>query len=103
VWTLAQSRGDGYRSLVTPERVSSEYNQNLIFCILDVEDVNLSKNLLSTWSEVCRIAKQLSHLQELNLSDNILSLDDVDTASSAFPSLHTLVLNHCRLTWKEVC
>jgi len=31
LWALAQSRGDGHRSLVTPERVLSEYNQDLIF------------------------------------------------------------------------
>jgi len=31
VWALAQSRGDGHRSLVTPERVFSEYNVYLIF------------------------------------------------------------------------
>jgi len=31
VWALAQSRGDGHRSLVTPERVLSEYNEDLIF------------------------------------------------------------------------
>jgi len=30
VWALAQSRGDGYCSLVTPERVFSEYNEDLI-------------------------------------------------------------------------
>jgi len=31
VWVLAQSRGDGHRSLVTPERVLSEINEDLIF------------------------------------------------------------------------
>jgi len=31
VWTLAQSRGDGHRSLMTPERVLSEYNKDLLF------------------------------------------------------------------------
>jgi len=30
VWALAQSRVDGHRSLVTPERVLSEYNEDLI-------------------------------------------------------------------------
>jgi len=30
VWVLAQSRGDGHRSLVIPERVLSEYNEDLI-------------------------------------------------------------------------
>jgi len=31
VWVLAQSRGDGHCPLVTPERVLSEYNEDLIF------------------------------------------------------------------------
>jgi len=31
---LAQNRGDGHRSLVTPERVLSEYNEDLIFLML---------------------------------------------------------------------
>jgi len=31
VWSLAQSRGDGHRPLVTLERVLSEYNEDLIF------------------------------------------------------------------------
>jgi len=31
LWALAQSRGDGHRSLVTLERVLSEYNEDLIF------------------------------------------------------------------------
>jgi len=31
VWTLAQSRGDGHRSLMISERVLSEYNEDLIF------------------------------------------------------------------------
>jgi len=30
VWALAQDRGDGHRSLVTPEKVLSEYNEDLI-------------------------------------------------------------------------
>jgi len=31
VWALVQSRGVGRRSLVTPEKVLSEYNKDLIF------------------------------------------------------------------------
>jgi len=31
VWALAQRRGDRHRSLVTPERVLSGYNEDLIF------------------------------------------------------------------------
>jgi len=40
VWALAQSRGDGHRSFVTPERVLSEYNEDLIFFYLNF---NLSR------------------------------------------------------------
>jgi len=35
VWDFAQSRGDGHRSLVTPERVLSEYNEDVIFFDFD--------------------------------------------------------------------
>jgi len=31
LWALAQSRGDGHRSLVTPESVLSEYSEGLTF------------------------------------------------------------------------
>jgi len=34
VWALAQSRGDGHRSLVIPERVLSEYKEDLILIFL---------------------------------------------------------------------
>jgi len=30
VWALAQNRGDGHHSPVTPERVLSKFNENLI-------------------------------------------------------------------------
>jgi len=33
VWALAQSVGDGHRSLVTLDRVLSEYNEDLTFFI----------------------------------------------------------------------
>jgi len=31
VWALVQSRGDGHRTLVTPERALSDYNEDFIF------------------------------------------------------------------------
>jgi len=36
-WALAQSRGDGHHSLVIPERVLSEYNEDLILWHLIIE------------------------------------------------------------------
>jgi len=34
VLALAQSRGDGHRSLVAPERELSEYNKDFIFYVI---------------------------------------------------------------------
>jgi len=34
-WLCGQSRGDGHRSLVTHERVLSEYNKDLIFVLFE--------------------------------------------------------------------
>ena len=64
--------------------------------------LDLSKNLLSSWSTVCEIAKQLPNLKHLGLSENILVLDDDAFASQSFAPLHTLVLNKCQLTWQQV-
>jgi len=45
---LAQSRGDGHRSLVTPERVLSEYNEDLLLnsrCYwVKLQDTSLSQS-----------------------------------------------------------
>jgi len=43
VWALAQSRGDGHRSLVTPERVLSEYNEDLIFFLIIMAKIQTNK------------------------------------------------------------
>jgi len=40
VWALTQSCGDGHRSLVTPERILSEYNEDLIFFIWCMREQN---------------------------------------------------------------
>jgi len=51
VWALAQSRGDGHRSLVTPERVFSEYNADLIF-FFDNKSGFIGELLFSSQSEL---------------------------------------------------
>jgi len=43
-WALAQSRGDGHRSLGTPEGVISEYNEDLIlFIMASLKNTNTKK------------------------------------------------------------
>jgi len=37
VWALAQSRGDGNRSLVASKSVLSEYNEDLVFLYIFID------------------------------------------------------------------
>jgi len=49
VWALAQSRGDGHRSLVTPERqrALSENNKDLILSPIFCENLAIAKRTAS--------------------------------------------------------
>jgi len=38
VWALAQSHGDGHRSLVTPKRILSKYNEGFILFWIGKKD-----------------------------------------------------------------
>jgi len=72
VWALAQSRGDGHRSLVTPERVLSEYNvlreynKDLIF--FDYHENKFFS--VSYW--FYSVKKQVAKLQDLFSFQNML-------------------------------
>jgi len=58
VWALSQSRGDGHRSLVTPERVLSEYNKDLIiFFKLLIVNEQIFRSILC-FRIVCRRKKR---------------------------------------------
>jgi len=59
VWALAQSRGDGHRSLVTPEMVLSEYNKDLIFIFLKHHCRNI--NMRFFWGG-CNIHEWQRHI-----------------------------------------
>jgi len=46
VWALAQSHGDGHRSLVTPKRILSEYNEDLIFFLVWINSIQTELRLI---------------------------------------------------------
>jgi len=53
VWALERSRGDGHRSLVTHERILSEYNEDLIFVYVFKQGL-YSKERDPEESAICR-------------------------------------------------
>ncbi|XP_021574185.1 LOW QUALITY PROTEIN: tubulin-specific chaperone E-like [Carlito syrichta] len=69
----------------------------------NIREIDLSRNLLSSWDEVTRIADQLKHLEVLNLSENKLSFTSgLASPVGTFSALKVLVLNQTGVTWAEV-
>ena len=85
----------------------------------NVENLDLSGNLLGRWSTVAQLLASLPRLTTLNLSDNLLDFSDAesdsgnDNATSScsrktttqqqqLPRLRTLVLNSCGVSWQEI-
>nr|XP_039320235.1 tubulin-specific chaperone E isoform X2 [Saimiri boliviensis boliviensis] len=68
----------------------------------NIRNVDLSKNLLSSWDEVIHIADQLRHLEVLNLSENKLKFPSGSAPlTGTFSALKVLVLNRTGITWAE--
>lgn len=71
--------------------------------LLDIRNLDLSKNLLSLWDDVTDIADQLRHLEVLNLSENKLRFPPgAAWPAGTFSALKVLVLSRTGITWAEV-
>lgn len=66
----------------------------------NIRELDISKNLISKWTDIFDICSQLDRLHWLNVSQNCLELPD--KMDCAFPGLKTLICGHCRLTWTDV-
>ncbi|KAF6016941.1 hypothetical protein EB796_024750 [Bugula neritina] len=81
-----------------------EDSQALGQFIPSVEELDLSGNLMSSWSTVANIIKHLNKLTMLYLSDNRLVYveDDEELIKPAFQNIRSLILNAMSMTWDEV-
>ncbi|KAI1896861.1 hypothetical protein AGOR_G00099210 [Albula goreensis] len=69
----------------------------------NIETLDLSKSLLSSWEDVACITRQLDQLRVLSLDQNRLCLPaDPASLTEAFTSLKVLALNNCALSWSEM-
>ncbi|KFP68647.1 Tubulin-specific chaperone E [Cariama cristata] len=69
----------------------------------NIRNINLSKNLLSSWETVTAIASQVQNLETLNISENKMTFPSTSTyVSSVFSKLRILALNQTEITWTEV-
>ncbi|KAJ3067388.1 hypothetical protein HDU98_009387, partial [Podochytrium sp. JEL0797] len=69
-----------------------------------VQDLDLSRNLFSSWQDVARITMQLPHLESLRLNSNRLRWLDTDAAllTSGFSNIKFLALNSTNLAWDDI-
>ncbi|KAL2916129.1 hypothetical protein HK105_204220 [Polyrhizophydium stewartii] len=69
-----------------------------------IEDLDLSRNLLESWSEVARLAGVLPSLESLRLSSSRLTIPDdgVLAPPDAFAKLRRVTLMNSLLTWDSV-
>ncbi|KAM4751282.1 tubulin-specific chaperone E [Anableps anableps] len=69
----------------------------------NVQWLDLTGSLLSTWKDVAAITEQLDKLEGLQLSVNRISLtSDPWVNRQAFSNLKVLALNSCDLTWLQI-
>ena len=66
-------------------------------------ELDLSDNLISSWSFVAELATALPSLRALNLSGNRLALPSLADAAPlpSLAGLQTLVLNGCGVSWEQ--
>lgn len=66
----------------------------------NVTELDVSKNLLSNWSQVFRICEQLRYLHRLNVSENLLAFPE--EVPKRFSNLKILICGSSRLVWDDV-
>ncbi|KAJ8925192.1 hypothetical protein NQ315_001378 [Exocentrus adspersus] len=67
----------------------------------NIRDIDVSKNLLSCWSDIFLMCSQLEHLFVLNVSENILFFPE-NCEDYVFPNITVLICGYMMLTWSDV-
>lgn len=67
----------------------------------NVRDLDISQNLFTSWRHVAEITRQLTHLEQLNVSENALP-DPDPSLRPAFSTVRALFLNRQNYTWQQV-
>jgi hypothetical protein len=68
----------------------------------NIEELDISKNLLVSWEDVLVMCDQLPHLHWLNVSENLLRLPE-SLGGRKFPNVKTLICGAMELNWTDVC
>lgn len=66
----------------------------------NIQELNIAKNLFTSWSDIYDICSQLPHLYWLNVSANVLSI--TKNCDQTFPNIKTLICSHMNLNWDDL-
>ncbi|KAL1517512.1 hypothetical protein ABEB36_001268 [Hypothenemus hampei] len=66
----------------------------------NIRQLDLSKNLLTSWHDILDICDQLPQLYLLNVSENMLVLPEND--QRIFPNITVFICGHMNLTWQDI-
>lgn len=69
----------------------------------NVEELDLSKNLLSSWKTVADICCQLGRLNALNVSGNYLPVvENLESLREAFPNVRNVTMARMNYNWSDI-
>jgi len=98
-----QSKLNELRIAVLNQMRVSRSGENLYVMCPNIRELNLSGNLFHSWHPVADIARQLTHLHVLNISDNKLSIpENPRLLEPSFRSLKSLIAGNMDYDWKDV-
>lgn len=67
----------------------------------NINELDLSKNLFSTWLDIFSICKQLEHLRILQVSENILNIPE-NCSDYQCSNINILICAHMNLNWNDL-
>lgn len=68
----------------------------------NIEELDISKNLLGSWNDILGICRQLPKLEWLNVSENLLEMPET-LSNERFPNMKVLICGSMNLDWGNVC
>jgi len=69
---------------------------------INLRDLDLSLNMLSSWKDVANIAKNMPKLKLLNISENRLGEPNDQEMNSSFSAVKSLFINHLTYDWQSI-
>ncbi|KAH0951299.1 hypothetical protein HN011_002077 [Eciton burchellii] len=68
----------------------------------NVEELDISKNLINSWKIVIEICSQLHLLVRLNVSENYLPIENTTIWKNVFPTIKHLTLTRMNYSWSDI-